>query len=356
MSVATKHRNLGRVLLFALLLLVAPLTDTSAQTETATEESEPICVAPTVRTDVRPDPYGVPTIVRTGVRAVDIREINDVDQTITIDIAIRRIWTDHRLADLAGCRMKTDEIWFPELILTNSGRLFERWPDRITIGPGGEATYLQRISGTIASYHSLHDFPFDRQAISIHLMPLDQPPSKMKLELDEEFTGLGQYFNISDWIIEDYDASAVDAPLLAFGEERAGIVFTVKANRVRSFWLWKVILPLSLIVFMSWCVFWIDPVRYGSQIGLSATSMLTIIAFIFATTNMLPALGYFTRLDAFIAGATVLVFLSLMISLTTSYLVSVEQRESATRLDRICRTLFPVVFFAFAALVFLPVL
>ena len=46
------------------------------------------------------------------------------------------------------------------------------------------------------------------------------------------------------------------------------------------------------------------PDHHDAQIGLSATSMLTLIAFIFATTNMVPALSYLTRLDHFIVGST----------------------------------------------------
>lgn len=341
---------MNRSLAFATLLLVALSGVANAQTEAT------VCTAPTLRTDVRPDPAGVPTIVRTGIRAVDIREIDDVDQTITIDLAIRRVWKDQRLSHLEGCRLQAGAIWFPNLILTNSGRLFERWPDKVTIGADGQATHLQRVSGTIASYHSLHDFPFDKQSIRIHLMPLVHDPTEVTLMLDEEFTGIGQMLNISDWSITGFDASIAETDLLAFAEKRTSIVFSVNAERIRVLWLWKVILPLSLIVFMSWCVFWIDPERFGSQIGLSATSMLTIIAFIFATTNMLPALGYFTRLDAFIAGATVLVFLSLLVSLTTSYLVGVDARQRAKRIDRICRILFPIAFATFAAIVFVPVL
>lgn len=356
MSIVKFASGLGLKLIVALIFLALHNGSALSETGTAADQTATPCTASNTRTDIRPDPIGTPTIVRTGIRAVDIREINDVDQTITIDLAIRRVWTDQRLSHLEGCRMPSDSIWFPEFILTNSGRIFERWPSKVSIGPGGKATHLQRVSGTISSYHSLHDFPFDHQSISIYVMPLEHDPSGVKLVLDEAFTGIGPMLNISDWTIEGFDASIVETELLAFGETRASFEFSVNATRIRAFWLWKIILPLSLIVFMSWCVFWIDPVRYGSQIGLSATSMLTIIAFIFATTNMLPALGYFTRLDIFIAGATVSVFLALLVSLTTSYLVSIDNGEKATRIDGICRLAFPVLFTVFAAIVFLPVI
>ena len=72
--------------------------------------------------------------------------------------------------------------------------------------------------------------------------------------------------------------------------------------------------------------------------------MLTLIAFIFATTEMVPKLGYLTLLDRFIAGSTILVFLALLESLTTIYLVSQEKKELAMRIDNISRFVFPITF------------
>ena len=116
--------------------------------------------------------------------------------------------------------------------------------------------------------------------------------------------------------------------------------------------MWKIIVPLSLIVFMSWTVFWINPAQFGPQIGLSATSMLTLIAFQFATTSMVPALGYFTTLDEFITGSTIVVFAALCQSLTTSYLVSQDREKLALRIDRISRFVFPLGFTALLLAVF----
>ncbi len=76
--------------------------------------------------------------------------------------------------------------------------------------------------------------------------------------------------------------------------------------------------------------------------------MLTLIAFMFATTNMLPKLGYFTTLDVFITGSIILVFLALVESVTTGYLVSRERTELAIRVDQFARVVFPLVFTGFA--------
>jgi hypothetical protein len=50
----------------------------------------------------------------------------------------------------------------------------------------------------------------------------------------------------------------------------------------------KVILPLILIVAMSWIVFWIDPEESGIQISVAITTMLTLIAYRFAVGADLP--------------------------------------------------------------------
>ena len=104
---------------------------------------------------------------------------------------------------------------------------------------------------------------------------------------------------------------------------------------------------------MSWAVFWISPRHLGTQIGLSATSMLTLIAFLFATTNMLPALGYFTVLDQFIGGSTILVFLALVESLITGYLFSKEREKMSLRIDLLSRVAFPLAFVSLMVLVLL---
>jgi hypothetical protein len=280
---------------------------------------------------------------------IDLLGIDDVNQMITVDFGIYRSWTDQRLAHLEGCEFSLDDVWFPELVAVNSGRLFERWPREVSIGPGGQVQYLQRVSGSIASHHDLHDFPFDKQSITIRFMPLQGSENEVQLSINEKFTGISDLLNISDWSIESVRGVIGRQRIEAFDRVHSSYDFIIEAKRIQAYYVWKIILPLCLIVAMSWCVFWINPAQFGPQIGLSATSMLTLIAFIFATTNMVPELGYFTLLDLFIGGSTILVFLALLESLTTSYLVSQDKTGIAQKIDWACRILFPLAFAAMAA-------
>jgi hypothetical protein len=124
----------------------------------------------------------------------------------------------------------------------------------------------------------------------------------------------------------------------------SGYSFEFTASRNVQHYILKVILPLVLIVMMSWAVFWIEPATSNSQISVAVTSMLTLIAYRFAVDSQLPRLPYMTRLDALFLTSTLLVFFSLIEVLVTTIPDNHQQTERAKKLDRYCRVIFPAIF------------
>ncbi|MBW1820802.1 MAG: hypothetical protein JRF45_15705 [Deltaproteobacteria bacterium] len=316
-----------------------------------TAEDDP-CSAPNIRTDVRPNADGEPIKVTVGIYMFDLMEIHDIDQTLTGDFGVVLSWVDPRLSQLEGCEMLTNDIWSPGLVFLNSGRKFTTRPKKVGIGPGGQVKYIQRYSGTFATYHNLSDFPFDKQSFRISLFSLEWWEEDVMLVVNEKFTGRQKRLNISDWTIKEVEATIGRYHDASHDRFKSRYDFNISAERIKAYYLWKVIFPLCLIVFMSWCVFWVNPALYGPQIGLSATSMLTLIATIFATANYVPRLGYLTLLDRFVIGSTTLVFLALLESLLTIYLVSKEKKELAMRIDNMSRLVFPIAFGTLSFMVF----
>ena len=124
----------------------------------------------------------------------------------------------------------------------------------------------------------------------------------------------------------------------------SGYAFEFTAARNVEHYILKVILPLVLIVMMSWAVFWIEPVTSNSQLSIAVTSMLTLIAYRFAVDSQLPRLPYMTRLDSFFLTSTILVFFSLIEVLVTTILDNNQETERAKQIDRYCRVVFPAIF------------
>lgn len=339
--------------LVGVVLAIAAVSDVQAQS--LVPASDP-CAAPSQRTDVRPDPDGPPTEISMGVILTDVLSISDVDQTISLDLSMVMSWTDPRLAPLEGCRMSLDDVWYPVLSLRNSGRMFQRLPKVVSITEGGRVVYHQRIAGTFASYHTLNGFPFDRKEIALSVFPANWSDETVVLKIDEDFTGIAPKLNISDWRILGFTTEADEKEIEELGVARSVLTATISAERYVAYYIWKVIIPIALIIMMSWSVFWIGAEQMSTKLGLSATSVLTMVAFIFATTNLLPRLGYFTVLDRYIAVTTAFVFLALMETLITSFLAVKERDAQAARINLISRFLFPAAFALACFVIFRDVL
>jgi len=296
-------------------------------------------------TATRPHPNGQQTTVHVGIYLFDVTGVNDVQGTFTADVIVHLRWTDPRLARDVGEPRTFDltDVWHPRIQIANQRRVFRQFTEQVEVAPDGGVTYRQRFSGTFVINPDLRDFPVDEQLLPIRLVFPDYSEQELQLEIDSETTGQSPLFDIPDWSI-DVGRLRVDPLMFTPGLSRASLVYELKARRHVWYYALKVLLPLVLIVCMSWAAFWIDPENTASQIGVATSSMLTLIAYRFMLGSLLPKVAYMTRLDYFILGATILVFITLIEVLITSALVKAERESVAKKWDLWCRWLFPVVF------------
>ncbi len=305
------------------------------------------CSTADIRTDIRPGPEGDPTEVSVALFMVDPTAVDDVAQSLNLDLLVTESWTDPRLAPLDGCQLPLVSVWHPQLDFLNSGHMETRrsaTADQVDVGPGGLVTHQQRYFGSLASYHSLRDFPLDEQEFKISLLSPEYGEDEVILVVNEPPTGRRELLNISDWNIGAVTAAVGTYTTETIGRRISVFEYRISARRQVGFYVWKVIIPLMLIVAMSWSVFWVSPSQFAPQLGISATAMLTLIAFQFALVGTLPRLAYFTILDRFIVGSTILVFLALVEAVMAVHLVSKEKTKRALQMDNLSRIAFPIAF------------
>ena len=191
----------------------------------------------------------------------------------------------------------------------------------------------------------LHDFPFDRQVFSIQLAAVDYTQGEVELLLDtKEESGIAQELSVADWKVLRWTAEPRAYKPTPTMNATSGFAFSFEARREIGYFIIKVIIPLILIVAMSWVVFWIDPMESGTQISVAITTMLTLIAYRFAIDMDLPKVSYLTRMDYFILLSTILVYASLIEVIVTSTLAKGEKLSQARALDRWMCWLFPITF------------
>jgi hypothetical protein len=226
-----------------------------------------------------------------------------------------------------------------------------KFPESAEVEPDGTVLYRQRYVGSFTQPLRLQSFPFDRQSFGIQFVAIRYQPNEVAFVPDENWirdgvrqaAGISPSVTLADWAIERWDAKA-SVYALTPRMQYSGYVFEFTARRNVEYYILKVILPLVLIVMMSWSVFWTEPTNSNTQFSIAVTSMLTLIAYRFAVDNQLPRLPYMTRLDAFFLVSTLLVFLSLIEVLVTTILDNNQQVARAKKLDRYCRVIVPIVF------------
>jgi len=116
------------------------------------------------------------------------------------------------------------------------------------------------------------------------------------------------------------------------------------AERHVAYYLWQVVLPLVVVVIMSWAAFWTGREHIGVRLAVASSSVLTLIAQRFVLASLLPRLPYMTRLDYFTVGSTLLVLLALIAVIATGFLFAHRHEGQARIIDHWARGAFPAVF------------
>jgi hypothetical protein len=302
----------------------------------------------------RPNADSGPTQISVAIWFVDVSSIDSAQQSFTADVIVILRWKDPRLAHTGGgvALYSLDRIWNPRVVVVNeTNSINHRFPDSVEVAADGTVIYRQRFVGSFTQALVLKSFPFDKQVFRLQLAAVKYGPSEVSLVPDQKWiaagirqaAGISPSITLPDWTVEKWEVNPL-VYALAPGLENSGYVFAFTASRNVQHYILKVILPLVLIVMMSWAVFWIDPNTSNSQLNIAVTSMLTLIAYRFAVDSQLPRLPYTTRLDAFILTSTLLVFFSLIEVLVTAILDNNRQTARAKKIDRYCRVISPALF------------
>jgi hypothetical protein len=301
----------------------------------------------------RPGDPNKPTDVKFYIYVIDVGDIDDVKQTFAANVFIALSWNDPRLAHEGDpVTVPLDKIWNPSPMIANLGRFVRpSLPEVARVFPDGRVVYRQRYLGDISQPLTLSEFPFDEHRFAVHAVAVGYSPEQVRFlpgsprpgEIPDTGGGIAETLSLQDWEIVEYKARALPLKPLP-GSEVAGFVFEFTAERHKLYYICQVIVPLILIIMMSWVAFYVDPTNAGVQVGVATSTILTLIAYRFMLGNLLPRLPYMTRLDYFTLGSTVLVFVTLAEVLITTTLARNEQVDMARRIDRWSRKVFPAVF------------
>jgi len=289
---------------------------------------------------------GKPTEVHAVGVVLDVDKIDSAEQNFTLNLYAIFRWADPRLAHNGpGSEMRNlSDIWNPRLTITNTQKLRKNTRDEVEISPEGVVTYRLHVFGDFSQPMELQAFPQDRHLFEVPIVAAGYRPHELVFVPDTRMDSfIADKLSVADWTISDMQGRSREV-LLANGIKLPGFVFSFEGERLFHHYLVKTIIPLALIVMMSWVVFWIDPKQIQNQLSVAVTTVLTLIAYHIALSGRLPEIPYLTHMDTFLFSSTVLVFMSLIEVVVTSHLSSTDNLAMARGLDKTARWLFPLIF------------
>ena len=291
-----------------------------------------------------------PLLVYVTVGVLDIDEINIAEQRFSANYFALFRWLDPALAHDGPetIRRNIGDIKAPRFLLLNQQRTWSSLLNVVDIKPSGEVVFRQRLWGDFSQPLRLHDFPFDTHTFELPMVSFGDLDQEVILMPDPERESIiADNLSVADWRILGYKAELRDIKLTN-EVARQGFVFSFEAERIFTHYVVKYIIPLFLIVMMSWVVFWIDPTEAGSQLSVAVTATLTLIAYHIALAGKLPDISYLTRMDIFLFCSTLLVFAALVEVVVTSRLARSDRIDLARKYDFYSRMVFPVTYLAAA--------
>lgn len=331
---ALKRRvSLGLFITAALLVSLQPVFAADAD-----------CKLPRLAKQSRPGAEQGPAKVSVAVYLLDIPKVNDADQSFVADVFLRFTWQDPRLAHThpTPCIVGLDELWHPGLVLLNQRRVEKQLSDGVQVFKDGIVIYRQRFYGTFSLPNDLRNFPFDQQNLPISIVAR-LPAEEVTLVADSSIFGIAERMSVANWDIGPPVSQSGKLSVAPGNPELARFDIYFSAQRHSTYYVWKIFVPMSLVIFMSWTVFWVSP-QHPIRLSISATSMLTLIAFRLAVGGSLPPIPYLTELDLFTIGATAIVFTALIETVASTALWDQERPEMALRLNKWSKVAFPLSF------------
>lgn len=313
--------------------------------------------------------------VKMGI--IDIPVINEPMETFDIDSYLFLKWNDpsayekysmtqvlpedkYTLYSSSNVQSALREIGWPEVIqFTNQVGKREVLSSYLYIESNGNITYYERFQGTFHSKYELKKYPFDTQELNIliesayydtTIMKFDNPfpegSSKILLyESPIEQLSEGEVFELEEWYLDSSIDIEVGEYVASVSERSFSYMsIDIPADRKSGFHIWKIFLPLILIIGISWSVFWIWSENVGSRLSVSVIGFLTAISFNFFVSSNLPKISYLTFMDYCIIGIFIFMTITVAQVLITHFLVRRGGEVLAVRLNSYSRWLFPIAF------------
>lgn len=292
-----------------------------------------------------------PVTVRLGITIRNLIAIDEMKETWQLAGLLEARWQDPRLRFRskwhgAVFRDLPANLWKPDLEFANEVvPTHFRFVDFYAL-PDGTIEYAQAFTATLSTNLDLRRFPFDSQALPLVVQAAGDDLDRTVLKADREGISLPKraYVGLSQWA--PLSVSDSTEPVAGSASHATAVDFDLNVRRKPNAYIFKFIIPLLLLVIISWITFWLSHEEFKTkdQLGSAISTLLIIVAFNVTASLLLPKTEYVTYIDALLFACFIFVMISIATVVGTHFVQMRGSQASALKVRRVAGIALPAAF------------
>ena len=210
---------------------------------------------------------------------------------------------------------------------------------------GGVKYQVFHVQGRFQNSFPLHRYPFDQQEIVLALEDSQAVQGSLVYRVDTHSTGYHRGITLPGWLVrgghasvtgERYTTNFGDPRLPLTGDTYSHFSYALQLDRPVGGYLAKVLIPLGIVLLISFVVFFMHPRYFESRVTISLTNLISAVALQLSAGSDLPNVGYLVLLDRIYHLCYLTIFLCLAESVIVARMHDDGQEATAHRIDRLC--------------------
>lgn len=201
-----------------------------------------------------------------------------------------------------------------------------------------------RIEGRFFQPFVLSRYPLDQQQLGVTIENSIYTANQLVYVADTKDSGYADTLSVQGWKIAGWKLqNLLHTYPSRFGfletatNPYSAVRYELQVTRPLSYFIWKLLLPLVIVLASSWGALWLNPSYVEPRIAIPITALLTIVFLQQSYSSALPESGYLVLLDKIYALAYLLVIATIMEAIVTADWVKSGKPEDFQRVLRLDR-------------------
>jgi hypothetical protein len=213
--------------------------------------------------------------------------------------------------------------------------------EQVDLGWANDFTIDYESDGifTFKTDFDLRNFPFDKQKIEFYLVSrfwsMGEQLTYVSDYAKRELINFSKMNDINGWNIVSNTLSYEPYKGPNYVKHHDGIKFVLEIERKHSYYLYKVIIPILLILMVCWSSLWLSPREVESRLTITIVCLLSLIAYNFVIDKEIPKLEYLTILDWIILVSYVYATIPNFLSIYSHRLIVANKKKQCLLVENI---------------------